>query len=83
MRYTVIATNGRASMAGTTTQAMWQLLKAGQTVGRDFIVPFWDELVRSTVFETAHWDGHGTTEHSHSVAVQPLTKEWRVIATGE
>jgi hypothetical protein len=62
---------------------MWHLLKAGQTAGRDFIEPFWEELVRSTIFETAHWAGHGTTERSHSVATSPLTKEWRVVATGD
>jgi hypothetical protein len=83
MRYTVTAINGRTSMEGTTTQAMWHLLKAGQTAGRDFIEPFWEELVRSTIFETAHWAGHGTTERSHSVATSPLTKEWRVVATGD
>ena len=83
MRYTVTAKLGRTSMEGTTTQAMWQLLKAGQTAGRDFIGPFWEELVRSTIFETAHWAGHGTTECSRAVATSPLTKEWRVVATGD
>jgi len=83
MRYTVTAIKERTSMEGTTTKSMWQLLKAGQTAGRDFVEPFWEELVRSTIFETARWAGHGTTERSHSVAITPLTKEWRVIATGD
>ncbi len=83
MRYTVTAINGRKTMEGTTTRSMWHLLKAGQIAGRDFIEPFWEELVRSTIFETAHWAGHGTTEHSHAVATSPLTKEWRVVATGD
>lgn len=80
MRYNVIATNGRLTMRGDTTQAMWCLLKAGQTAGRDFTSPFWDELVRSTMFDSARWSGHGTTEHSHDVAVQPLVRGWRVTA---
>jgi hypothetical protein len=83
MRYTVTAINGRKSMEGTTTQSMWLLLKAGQIAGRDFIEPFWEEMVRSTIFETAHWAGHGTTERSHAAATSPLTKEWRVVATGD
>ena len=80
MRYNVIATNGRLTMRGDTTHAMWTLLKAGQDVGRDFTRPFWDELVRSTMFDSARWSGHGTTERSHDVAVLPLTREWQVTA---
>lgn len=80
MPYNVIATNGRLSMMGDTTAAMWALLKAGQDVGRDFTGPFWDELVRGTIFESAQWSGHGTTERSHGTAVRPLTREWKVLA---
>ena len=80
MSYNVIATKGRLTMWGNTTAAMWTLLRAGQVVGRDFTSPFWDELVRSTIFESARWSGHGSTEPSHDVAVQPLTREWQVMA---
>lgn len=79
MPYKISASNGRTTMYGTTTEQMWALIRAGELVGRpDFIEPFWEELVRVTVFSTARWDGHGTTEHGHIVAVSPLTREWSV-----